>query len=387
MTTALNLGSIHLPVPVFLAPMAGVTNSAYRRLCREQAESGVEVRPAGVFTCEMITARGVADRIAKTGAMMAPDTGDRVFSVQLYGTDPDVVARAITVACGEHGVTHVDLNFGCPVPKVTRRGGGGVLPWKRDRFAQIVTEATASAAPYNVPVTVKTRIGIDDDHVTMFDVGRIAEQAGIAGITLHARTVEQAYSGQARWSAIAELVQAVSIPVIGNGDIWEASDALAMLEQTGCAGVSVGRGALGRPWLFRDLAIAVAKGRAEVPALPDLGQVCAMVRRHGELLIEHFGDERHAMADLRKHMAWYFKGFAVGGDLRRDLGMVASLDQIDELMSRLDPAEPFPAHELHAPRGRQGAPRARIAMPHRWLDSRTLDSDAPIDVESDAVGG
>ena len=215
----LRLGAVDLPVPVFLAPMAGVTNPAYRQLCREQAEAGTRSRPAGVFTCEMITARGVAERIPKTFAMMAPDPDDRLFSVQLYGTDPAVIAKAVAIACGERGVGHVDLNFGCPVPKVTRRGGGGVLPWKLDRFAQILRAAVRAGEPYQVPVTIKTRIGIDDDHVTMFDAAKAAEQAGVAALTLHARTVEQAYSGQARWEAVAELVDAVSIPVVGNGDV------------------------------------------------------------------------------------------------------------------------------------------------------------------------
>ena len=381
----LRLGPLVLPIPVFLAPMAGVTNPAYRQLCREQGESGVDVRPAGVFTCEMITARGIAERIAKTFAMMAPDPADPVFSVQLYGTDPEVIARAIAIACGEHGVNHIDLNFGCPVPKVTRRGGGGVLPWKLDRFTQILVAAVRAATPFDVPVTIKTRIGIDDAHVTMMDAGRIAEESGISAITLHARTVEQAYAGKARWEAIAQLVQAVNIPVIGNGDIWEAGDALAMMDETGCAGVSIGRGALGRPWIFRDLAQAMVSGEASATTLPTSGEVAHMVRRHGELLVEHFGDERHGLADLRKHMAWYFKGFSLGGELRQELGVVSTLDQLDDLLSRIDPDEPFPRHELHAPRGRQGSPRTKVTMPYGWLSSRTLDDlEVP---DEDAQGG
>ena len=332
----------------------------------------------------MITARGIAERINKTFAMMALDPGDKVFSVQLYGTDPDVISRAIAIACGERGVGHIDLNFGCPVPKVTRKGGGGVLPWKLDRFAQILASAVGAAAPYHVPVTIKTRIGIDDAHVTMMDAGRIAEESGISAVTLHARTVEQAYSGKARWEAIAQLAQAVNIPVIGNGDIWEAADALAMRDQTGCAGVSIGRGALGRPWIFRDLAQAMVSGQASTTTLPTSGEVVQMVRRHAELLVEHFGDERHGLSDLRKHMAWYFKGFSLGGELRQELGVVASLDQLDDLLSRIDPHEPFPRHELHAPRGRQGSPRTKVTMPYGWLTSRALDAD--ID-DHDAQGG
>ncbi len=386
MPSILALGPVELPVPVFLAPMASVTNPAFRRLCREQAESAVDVRPAGVFTCEMITARGVAERIGKTLDRMAPDPGDPLFSVQLYGTEPAVIARAVAVACGERGVGHIDLNFGCPVPKVTRRGGGGVLPWKLDRFESILRAAVRAAEPYRVPVTIKTRIGIDQDHPTMLDAGRIAEQAGVAAITLHARTVEQAYSGQARWEAIARLVQAVSVPVIGNGDVWEASDALRMMAETGCAGVSVGRGALGRPWLFRDLAAAMVRGEAGGPTLPTCGEVAQMVRRHAALLVEVFGDEAHGLADLRKHMAWYFKGFSLGGDLRSKLGLVSSLTELDDLLAQLDPAEPFPRHELHAPRGRQGSPRHKVVMPMGWLDSRSLDG-FELGEDEEAVSG
>jgi len=383
-----HLGGVSLPVPVFLAPMAGVTNPAYRQICREQAEAAVPgARPAGVFTCEMITARGVADRIAKTLSMMAPDPGDPLFSVQLYGTEPSVIARAITVACGEQGVRHIDLNFGCPVPKVTRRGGGGVLPWKLDLFRSIVEAAVRAAEPFGIPVTLKTRIGIDQDHVTMLDTARIAQDCGIAAVTLHARTVEQAYSGQADWQAISDVVQAVRIPVIGNGDIWEASDALTMMTQTGCAGVCVGRGALGRPWIFRDLAAAMIHGHPDTQTLPTAGEVAAMVRRHAELLVQHFGDERHGMADLRKHMTWYFKGFSLGSDLRQDLGLVSSLIQLDELLARIDPDEPFPRHELHSPRGRQGSPRSKVTVPYGWLDSRTLDHFDVPDGGAGASGG
>lgn len=367
--------------------MAGVTNPAYRRLCREQAESGTHQRPAGVFTCEMITARGITERIDKTFSMMAPDTGDELFSVQLYGTDPTVVAKAITIACGERGVKHVDLNFGCPVPKVTRRGGGGVLPWKLDRFASILTKAVQAANSFEVPVTIKTRIGIDELHPTMHEAGHIAEACGIAGIALHARNVDQAYSGLARWEAIAELVQALSIPVIGNGDIWEAQDGLTMMAETGCAGISIGRGALGRPWLFRDLAKGLDAGTTDQVTLPNCDQVAQMVRRHAELLVDHFGDERHAMADLRKHMSWYFKGFSLGGELRYDLGLVSSLANLDDLLVRLDLDEPFPSQELHSPRGRQGSPRSKVAMPYGWLDSRTLDGFEISGDDDNPIGG
>lgn len=380
--------------PVVLAPMAGITNAAYRQLCREQAELGAVV-PAdslrgvtgeapGLFVCEMITSRGIVERIPKTFDMLRFDAGESVRSVQLYGVDPAVIAKATEILCAEFGVNHVDLNFGCPVPKVTRRGGGGVLPWKRDRLAAILRAAVEAADRYGVPVTMKTRLGIDADHLTYLDAGRIAQDAGCAGIALHGRTVQQAYSGQADWEPIAELSGLLDIPVLGNGDLWEADDALNMIEVTGCAGVVIGRGCLGRPWLFRDLAAALG-GRAD-RALPSLGEVAAMVRRHAELLAELYG-EKHGLTDLRKHMAWYFKGFGLGGELRRGLAMVASLAELDALIAQLDSEQRFPVTELGNPRGRQGTPREHVTMPYGWLDSDTLGSGDISSAECDVSGG
>ena len=230
--------------------MAGITNPAYRQLCLEQG--------AGLYVCEMITSRGIVERNPKTFDMLTFAPGERIRSVQLYGVDPEVVARGAAIVCEELGVHHIDLNLGCPVPKVTRKGGGGALPWKTDRLAAILRATVTAADAYGVPVTIKTRIGIDADHETFLDAGRIAQEAGVAAIALHARTVQEAYAGQAHWDRIAELVDAVDIPVLGNGDIWEASDAISMIEQTGAAGVVVGRGCLGRPWLFGQLAAAFA---------------------------------------------------------------------------------------------------------------------------------
>jgi nifR3 family TIM-barrel protein len=385
----LRIGTIEVPVPVVLAPMAGITNPAYRQLCREQAEQGAPgIRPAGLFVCEMITSRGVVERIPKTFEMLHFDEADPVKSVQLYGVDPVIIAKATAILCGDLGIDHVDLNFGCPVPKVTRRGGGGVLPWKRDRLEAILRAAVKAAEPYGVPVTMKTRKGIDDDHLTYLDAGRIAEQAGVAAIALHGRTVAQAYGGDADWEAIAQLVDAVSIPVLGNGDIWEAADAARMMAETGCAGVVIGRGCLGRPWLFRDLAALLRSGGSEEPPLlPTLGEVMGMVRRHGELLAESRG-ERYGLTDLRKHMAWYFKGFGLGGELRHELGMVSSFAELDEKFSHLDADTPFPVGEVGTARGRQGSPRERVTVPYGWLDSTLLDDSVDLaDAESDVSGG
>ncbi len=358
----LTLGPVHVDTPVVLAPMAGITNAAYRRLCLEQmAAQGAR----GVFVCEMITSRGLVEGDEHTRDMLVFDDRETVRSVQLYGTDPVYVGKAAEILCAEYGVAHIDLNFGCPVPKVTRKGGGGALPWKRVLLGQILEAAVGAAAPYDVPVTMKTRKGIDEDHLTYLDAGRIAQESGCAAIALHGRTVAQAYSGEADWDAIARLVEHVDIPVLGNGDIWEAADALRMVEQTGAAGVVVGRGCLGRPWLFRDLAAAFAG--EQVATLPNLGEVTGMMRRHAELLCQHMGEER-GCKEFRKHVSWYLKGFAAGGEMRRSLGLVDTLAALDALLAGLDPTERFPVQELGTPRGRQGSPRNRVVLPEGWLD-------------------
>jgi nifR3 family TIM-barrel protein len=406
LTRPLRIGNIRVDNPVVLAPMAGITNAAFRQVCREQGAGSraAEVRRSertrfssvsddeggglssairseqseqsntGLYVCEMITSRGIVERDRKTLSMLQFDPGEQIRSVQLYGVDPAIMAQATEILCNEYGVQHLDLNFGCPVPKVTRKGGGAALPYKRDRLRMILIATVRAAAHYDVPVTIKTRIGIDDDHRTFLDAGRIAEDTGCAAIALHGRTAQQAYSGFADWQAIAALKAAVTIPVLGNGDIWEASDALRMVRETAVDGVVVGRGCLGRPWLFSDLADAFS-GRVSQRFLPTLGKVAAIVRRHAELLALLLG-ELHGLTDLRKHMAWYFKGFPVGGEIRRRLGMVSSFAELDELLGLLEPDVPFPVGELGAPRGRQGSPRERVALPDGWLsDTSGRDLD------------
>ncbi len=354
--------------------MAGITNAAYRRLCREQG--------AGLYVCEMITSRGLVEGDATTKSMLVFDELEDVRSVQLYGTDPAYVGKATEILCAEYGVAHVDLNFGCPVPKVTRKGGGAALPWKRNLLGEILRAAVAAGERYGVPVTMKTRLGIDADHLTYLDAGRIAEESGAAAIALHGRTAIQGYSGEADWAPIAELVEHVDIPVLGNGDIWEAADALRMVEQTGVAGVVVGRGCLGRPWLFRDLAAAFAG--ESVAVLPDLGEVGTMMRRHAELLCQHMGEER-GCKEFRKHVTWYLKGFGAGGEMRKNLGLVSTLADLDRLLAELDPSEPFPRSELGAPRGRQGAPRQKVVFPEGWLDD--TDGTGCVIAEDTISGG
>ena len=366
---ALAIGQFRVSPPVVLAPMAGITNRSFRRLCREFG--------AGLYVCEMITTRALVARDRKTFEMIRFDAAENPRSLQLYGVDPDVVGRAVRMIVDENLADHIDLNFGCPVPKVTRRGGGSALPYKRRLFEAIVSAAVGPAARAGIPVTVKMRIGIDPDHHTYLEAGRIAERAGAAAVALHARTAIQHYSGTADWSAIARLKEHVTqIPVLGNGDIFAAGDALAMIAATGCDGVVVGRGCQGRPWLFAELAAAFA-GEPPPPA-PDLAQVCRVLRRHAELLVQEMGPDR-GIRDLRKHIAWYLKGFAAGSDLRRSLGMVSGLGQLDDLLGQLDGDQPFPAG-AQGPRGRQGSPQSRVVLPYGWLD----DPDAPVQLDETA---
>jgi nifR3 family TIM-barrel protein len=357
----LRIGPYAVDPPVVLAPMAGITNVAFRRLCREYG--------AGLYVCEMITARAVVERDPKTRHMMAFDEGESPRSMQLYGVDPATMREAVKIIIGEGLADHVDTNWGCPVAKVTRRGGGAALPYKRKLFASIIAACVEAAAPHGVPVTAKFRIGIDEAHHTYLDAGRIAEAEGAAAVSLHARTAAQRYSGQADWTHIARLKEAVtSIPVLGNGDIFSAGDALAMMAQTSCDGVVVGRGCLGRPWLFGELQAAFAG--EPVPPGPNLGTVAAVLRRHAELLVEHDGTDK-GIRDLRKHMAWYFMGFPVGAELRRRLAMITSPAELAGLLTELDPDIPFPATG-EGPRGRQGSP-GKVTLPYGWLD----DPDDP----------
>ena len=285
---------------------------------------------------------------------------------------------------------HIDLNFGCPVPKVTRKGGGAALPWKLGLFREIVERAARAAG--DVPLTVKMRKGIDADHLTYLDAGRIAEDAGVAAVALHARTAAEFYSGTADWEAIARLKQAVtSVPVLGNGDIWSADDAVRMMDETGCDGVVVGRGCLGRPWLFGDLARALGgpDAAAGAPVDATLGFVAQAFQRHAELLVEFFDDEGRGCRDIRKHVAWYFKGYPVGGETRAQLATASSLAEIADILATLDHAAPYPGIAAEGQRGRAGTPK-RPALPDRWLDTRDLDAaetTAMADAELDHSGG
>lgn len=364
-----------LDTPVVLAPMAGITNAAFRRLCREQG--------AGLFVSEMVTARALIERREETFRLIKPGVGETPRSIQLYAVDPVVLGKAVDLLGSENLADHIDLNFGCPVPKVTRRGGGAALPYKRRLFSAIVEAAVTAASKYGIPVTVKMRVGIDSDHQTFLESAKSAADLGVAWVALHARTAAQLYEGRSDWNKITELVEHLSdtdVPVLGNGDIWSGQDAISMMEQTGCAGVVVGRGCLGRPWLFADLVSAFNGENKRVN--PTLFEVRQIMLRHGQLLVEYFENEDRAMRDIRKHMAWYLKGFSVPREIRASLGMVGSLTQMEQLLSGVAD-QPYPQEVGDAPRGRSSHGRP-VSLPDGWLNDP--DEFATITID-DAISG
>ncbi|WP_339392897.1 tRNA dihydrouridine synthase DusB [Brevibacterium metallidurans] len=376
----LRIGPIELSSPVVLAPMAGITNTAFRRLCREYG--------AGLYVTEMVTSRALVERSPKSMRIIHHEPYETPRSVQLYGVDPVTIGQAVRMLVDEDRADHIDLNFGCPVPKVTRKGGGSALPWKQDLFTSIVTTAVREADRGGIPLTVKMRKGIDADHHTYLDAGETARNAGVAAIALHGRTTADLYSGTADWDAIARLKDHLgdTVPVLGNGDIFSAEDALEMMARTGCDGVVIGRGCQGRPWLFGDLANAL-NGSAERHR-PGLTEVARAVRLHGEYLVDYYGEEFYGVRDLRKHIAWYFKGYPVGGDLRSRLAMVSSLAELDGLLNELDDA-PYPGEAAEGSRGRTTRPK-RPHLPEGWLDSRVFDLSGTAllaEAELDISGG
>jgi nifR3 family TIM-barrel protein len=379
------IGNIELPAPVVLAPMAGVTNAPFRSLCREYA-------PGLLYVNEMVMATALVHGSAKTEKMVTFSPGESPRSLQLYGSDPAMLARAIS-HLGEAGaVDHIDMNFGCPAAKVTRKGGGAAVPAKPNLLRAIMREAVRAAKPYGIPVSAKFRMGIDEDLMTYRTTGLIAQDEGIASVALHARTAEQHYSGQARWEAIADLKQIVTdIPVLGNGDIWTAQDALEMMQVTGCDGVVVGRGCLGRPWLFGDL-VAAFNGEP-TPAPRTLGWVIEVMKRHVRLLDDHFGPDssgsRRGVRDFRKHVSWYLTGYPVGGEVRRQLAMAHSVNEVDDLLDAVGNSHGLdltvvPGGE-RLRRGKTSGP-IRVALPEGYRD-RLDDASVPDDDDVMALSG
>ena len=367
----LKLGKLTVETPVVLAPMAGVTNKAFRRLCREYG--------GGLYVTEMVTARALVERKPESMRIIEHDADEQIRSIQIYGVDAVNVGKAIRLVVEEDRADHIDLNFGCPAPKVTKRGGGAALPWKTDLFTAIVHTAVKEASRNDIPLTIKMRKGIDDDHITFLESAKIA---------LHGRTAAQHYSGTADWDSIAQLREAIpDVPILGNGDIFAAEDAVRMIEQTGVDGVVIGRGCQGRPWLFGDLQNAFEGSTERIR--PTLSEVAAMIYRHAELLVETFADEYKGLREIRKHVAWYFKGYPVGGELRAKMATVPDLATFRELLGQLDHSIGYPGAAVEGSRGRAGSPK-KPHLPDGWLNSRIL-GDAErlglVEAELDISGG
>ena len=364
-----SIGDHELSAPVVLAPMAGVTNAPFRALCRRFA-------PGLVYVNEMVMATPVVHGNPKTHRMISFGPDEHPRSLQLYGSDPEMMGRAVHLLCAEGRVDHIDLNFGCPANKVTRRGGGAAVPARPELLRSILRAAVTSAGPYGVPVTAKFRMGLFDDWLTHIRTGEICGEEGVAAIALHARTVEQHYSGTARWEAIAELKAAVpGIPVLGNGDIWQARDAVDMMRETGCDGVVIGRGCLGRPWLFGDLVEALS-GRP-VPASRSLGEVMDVMLDHARMLAAHM-TEPHAMRDFRKHTGWYMSGYPVGPDARRRFSHIASIAELEDILAELDPSAQIVEGGENIKRGHTNGP-IKVALPAGWLSDRAAARNALAD--------
>ncbi|MEN9506210.1 MAG: tRNA-dihydrouridine synthase [Actinomycetota bacterium] len=371
-----SLGSFTPVAPVVLAPMAGVTNAPFRTMCRKFA-------PGLVYVNEMVMSTAVVHGNAKTERMMTFADDERPRSLQMYGSDPAMIGAAIRRVCDEGRVDHIDLNFGCPAAKVTRKGGGAAVPAKPNLLRAILRSAVAAAAPFGVPVTAKFRMGLTPSLLTHIATGQIAQDEGVAAVALHARTAEQHYAGTAHWDAIGELKAAVTgIPVLGNGDIWEASDARAMMRATDCDGVVIGRGCLGRPWLFRDL-IEVMNGRP-VPASPTLGAVCDVMHEHAVLLLDHLGPQV-AMRDFRKHTSWYLTGYPVGGEMRGRFAMISTLGELEDLIALVDPSMTIVPGGERIRRGHTNGP-IKVALPEGYLDHLD-DVSVPDDEHAMSISG
>ena len=367
----ITIGKMHVWPPVILAPMAGVTNYPFRTVCREFG--------AGLYVSEMINARPLVEGGGKTLKLADFGSGESPRSLQLYGSDPHYIAEAVKRLVGEGRIDHLDMNFGCPVPKVTRKWRWRGHTPEAQASSGIVRAAVSNAG--SIPVTIKFRIGVNEELHDLPHSGTIGEDEGCAAVGLHARTAAQLYHGHADWDTIANLKQSVRIPVLGNGDIWEAEDALRMMRQTGCDGVIVGRGCLGRPWLFRDLADVFDGRQTSNP--PGFGEVLEIMFRHARMMADWFG-ERLGLVSFRRHASWYTKGFRMTSELRAGMMRVESMEDLNRLFERAEREQPFPPAAMRVIRGKSSGMQKKVSLPLGFLND--LDDATPLDGADEDMG-
>lgn len=315
----LTIGNVVLENPFILAPMAGVTDLPFRCLCREQG--------AGLVCMEMVSAKAISFHNKNTEELMQIEPGERPVSLQLFGSDPDIISE-MAKAIEERPFDILDLNMGCPVPKVVSNQEGSALLKNPALIREIVTKTVRAIQK---PVTVKMRIGFEGAHVDPVEIAKIIEDSGAAAVAVHGRTREQYYSGNADWEAIARVKEAVSIPVIGNGDVDSPKKAEKLLKDTNCDGVMIGRAARGNPWIFHAMNEYFANGRL-VPK-PGYEEVCRMILRHARLVIDYKGTYT-GMRQMRKHVAWYTAGFPHSSGLRRQVNLIETYDELERLLGR-----------------------------------------------------
>ena len=320
MIKPLQIGGVTLPNNLILAPMAGVTDLPFRLLCKEQG--------AGLLCMEMVSAKAIMYKNRNTIDLLKIDERELPVSLQLFGSDPDIIS-SIAHEIEERPFDILDINMGCPVPKIVNNGEGSAL-MKNPKLAGEIIEKTAKAI--KKPVTVKIRKGFDEDHVNAVEMAKIAEASGAAAIAVHGRTREQFYSGKADWDIIRQVKEAVSIPVIGNGDLLTAEDVIAMQEQTGCDGFMIGRGAQGNPWIFRQVLHYFETG--EHLAKPSFEEVAEMMLRHARMMLE-FKGEYTGIREIRKHGAWYTAGYKNSAKLRVMINEVETYNELEELLYKV----------------------------------------------------
>ena len=320
MIRKLQIGDVQLENNLILAPMAGVTDLPFRLLCKEQG--------AGLLCMEMVSAKAILYNNKNTEALMAIDDREPPVSLQLFGSDPDVISE-MAKRIEERPFSILDINMGCPVPKVTGNGEGSALMKNPKLVEEIITK---TARAIRKPVTVKIRKGFDESHVNAVEIAKIAEASGAAAVAVHGRTREQYYSGKADWDIIRQVKEAVHIPVIGNGDVTSAEKAAEMRKITGCDGVMIGRGVQGNPWIFRELAEYDRTGT--IPPRPTQEEIRNMMLRHARMQLE-FKGEYLGIREMRKHVAWYVKGMKGAAKFRAQINQVESYEELEELLKML----------------------------------------------------